>query len=96
MWTCAVAGYADLHQLYYEWVDGIETPVGRTVPLRELERRKRQEMLVWRCCGNISKQVMARKVLIYAVLRRLPDPASELDSHAGWSCLHVHPDLSAL
>lgn len=39
---------------------------------------------------------MARKVLIYAVLRRLPEPASELAHHAEWSCLPVHPYLFAL
>ena len=39
---------------------------------------------------------MARKVLIYAVLRRLPDPASELANHAKWFCLPVHPYLFVL
>ena len=73
----AVAAYDDLHQLYCEWVDGIEMPTGRIACLRELERLKRQEGLAWRCSGKIRKQVMERKVLIYAVLRRLPDPAGE-------------------
>ena len=72
---CAV--YKDLHQLYVEWNDGIEMTNGRTASLRELERRKRQERLEWRSGPKIRKQVMERKTLIYAVLRCLPDPASE-------------------
>lgn len=66
-----------MHQLYCEWVDGIETTTGRVVSLHELECLKRQEGLEWRCPGKIWKQVMERKVLVYAVLRRIPDPASE-------------------
>ena len=64
-------------------VDGIETTTGRIASLRELERLKRQEGLEWRCSGKIRKQVMERKVLIYAVLRRLPEPASESAGHVG-------------
>ena len=81
MLTCVVAACEDLHQLYCEWVDGIETTTGRIASLRELERLKRQEGLEWRCSGKIRKQVMERKVLIYAILTRLPTPASELLDH---------------
>lgn len=86
----ASAGYDDLqlHQLYCEWVDGIETTTGRIASLRALERQQRQDGLEWQCLGRIRKQVMERKVLIYAVLRRLSDPASELSDHA--ECLLVH------
>ena len=62
----------------------METTTGRTAPLLELERQKRQEGLMWRFSGKIRKQVMERKVLIYAEFRRLPDPASELANHARW------------
>ena len=75
------AAYKDLHELYCEWVDGIEMADGRIAPLRELERLKRQEGLEWRSSSKIRKQIMERKVLMYAVLRRLPDPASELSAH---------------
>lgn len=85
-----VAAYEDLHQLYCEWVDGIEMTTGRIACLRELERLKRQEGLEWRCSGKIRKQVMERKVLIYAVLRRLPDPAGESRDHAASSTLLVY------
>ena len=78
----AFAGYDDLHQLYCECADGIETTTGRIAPLCELERLKRQEGLEWRCSGKIRKQVMERKVLNYAVLKRIPDPASELADRA--------------
>ncbi|KAL3162657.1 hypothetical protein ABBQ38_008702 [Trebouxia sp. C0009 RCD-2024] len=75
-----ISAYENLHQLYREWVDGIEMTTGRIACLRELERLKRHEGLEWRCSGKIRKQVMERKVLIYAVLRRLPDPAGEYGS----------------
>ena len=79
----AAAGYDDPYQLYCDWVDGIET--GRLASLWELERLKRQEGLEWRCSGKIHKQVMERKILIYAVLRQLPEPARVLAmaEHAG-------------
>lgn len=81
------AAYEDLHQLYREWVDGIDTSTGRIAPLWELERLKRQEGLEWRSSMKIRKQVMEKKVLIYAVLRRLPHSKVSHTNRQADACL---------
>ncbi len=77
------AAYKQLQWLYADWVDGIRVKTAsasseqRVAPLRLLEHQFRTKTHVapWRCGNKIAKAVAEQKVLVYAILRRLPDPA---------------------
>ena len=53
-----------------------QTPLQRVPPLRLLEHQFRTKTHVapWRSGNRMAKGVAERKVLVYAILRRLPDP----------------------
>ena len=72
-----------LQWLYADWVDGIRVKTAdpsseqRVAPLRLLEHQLRTKTHVapWRSGNKMAKAVAERKVLVYAILQRLPDPA---------------------
>ncbi|DBA97702.1 TPA: hypothetical protein ACH3X3_012588 [Trebouxia sp. C0006] len=74
--------YKQLQWLYADWVDGIRVKTAdasseqRVAPLRLLEHQYRTKTHVapWRSGNKMAKAVAERKVLVYAILRRLPDP----------------------
>ncbi|DBB02999.1 TPA: hypothetical protein ACH3X1_013587 [Trebouxia sp. C0004] len=76
--------YKQLQWLYADWVDGIRVKTAdasseqRVAPLRLLEHQFRTKTHVapWRSGSKICKAVAERKVLVYAILRRLPDPTA--------------------
>lgn len=75
------ADYKQLEWLYEDWRDGIRLPnanpekVDRIASLRFLEYNSRQvSMKSWRSGAGMRKVVAERKVLVYAILRQLPDP----------------------
>lgn len=80
--------YKQLQWLYADWVDGIRVKTAdasseqRVAPLRLLEHQFRTKTHVapWRSGNKIAKAVAERKVLVYAILRRLPDPAALVPS----------------
>ncbi len=75
------AAYKQLQWLYADWVDGIRVKTAdasseqRVAPLRLLEHQLRTKTHVapWRSGNKIAKAVAERKVLVYAILRGLPD-----------------------
>ena len=71
------AGYLQeaLHHLLFG--DMQEAKMGSGRLLTKDMRHARQEGLEWRSSSKIRQQVMEREVIIYAVLRCLPEPASE-------------------
>ncbi|DBA83428.1 TPA: hypothetical protein ACH3X2_006563 [Trebouxia sp. C0005] len=80
--------YKQLQWLYADWVDGIHVKTAvasseqRVAPLRLLEHQLRTKTHVapWRSGNKMAKAVAERKVLVYAILRRLPDPAALVPS----------------
>ncbi|DBA88284.1 TPA: hypothetical protein ACH3X1_016545 [Trebouxia sp. C0004] len=76
--------YKQLQWLYADWVDGIRVKTAdasseqRVALLRLLEHQFRTKTHVapWRSGSKICKAVAERKVLVYAILRRLPDPTA--------------------
>ena len=74
------ADYKQLEWLYEDWRDGIRVPNAnpeKVASLRFLEYNSRQvSMKSWRSGAGMRKVVAERKVLVYAILRQLPDPKS--------------------
>lgn len=69
-------------EVYAEWQDGIllsKSTRLRQWPLRELERRfkleKKQHPMQWRQGDKIRGNIGERLSIIYAILRRLPNPS---------------------
>ena len=87
--------------LYENWTEGIRTPnadpakIERIASLRWLEFDScYKTRIAWRSGANMRKAVAQRKVLIYAILRGLPDPkgvAGMLDCHVNVSALPFVP-----
>ena len=77
--TILYAAYKQLQWLYADWVDGIRVKTAdpsseqRVAPLRLLEHQLRTKTHVapWRSGNKMAKAVAERKVLVYAILRRL-------------------------
>ncbi|DBA97668.1 TPA: hypothetical protein ACH3X3_012560 [Trebouxia sp. C0006] len=80
--------YKQLQWLYANWVDGIRVKTAsasseqRVAPLRLLEHQYKTKTRVapWRSSNKMAKAVAERKVLVYAILRRLPDPTALVPS----------------
>lgn len=77
-------------ELYAEWQDGIllsHSTGLRQWPLRELERRfkleKKQHLMQWRQVDKIRGNIGERLSIIYAILRRLPNPSGDTGCSAG-------------
>ncbi|DBA90157.1 TPA: hypothetical protein ACH3X1_003464 [Trebouxia sp. C0004] len=82
-------GQTQLEWLYADWKEGIQQASAhpdtekRVASLRFLEYSMTQEgarQVKWRTGAAIRKAVVQRKVLIFAMLRKLPDPQAELSS----------------
>jgi len=84
-----MSDYKQLEWLYEDYEDGIRqasadpNAVDRIAPLKFLEHNMTQQgtaNLAWRSGTKMRKHVMQRKVLIYTILRELPDPSAGLPS----------------
>ena len=101
--ACLHADYDQMDELYDDWDVGIrqaysdDMVIKRVASLRFLEYGMTQRGINnvnWRSGGKIRKAVAQRKVLIYAILRGLPDPQGT--SQCWPAAHHAHKQVQFL